>query len=175
MGNAEAPGDDRKQLLETWINQYTDALLRVCYVSLRDRAQAEDATQETFLKAWQHMGQFRSKSDVSEKAWLMRIAVNTCRDYLRTAWFRRVDRRIAPEDVPQGAVEPKLPDNTVIREVMALSPKYKEVVLLRFYQGMKLHEIADTLHVSIETVKARLRVAKDKLRQGLEGWYFDEE
>ncbi len=170
---ASAHVEIREAALQRMMDEYGSALLRLCYVYLRDAQLAEDAVQDTFLKAYRALDAYRREG--SEQTWLMRIAVNTCRDYLRTAWFRRVDRRIAPEDVPQGAVEPKLPDNTVIREVMALSPKYKEVVLLRFYQGMKLHEIADTLHVSIETVKARLRVAKDKLRQGLEGWYFDEE
>ncbi len=173
MGNAEAPGDDRKQLLETWINQYTDALLRVCYVSLRDRAQAEDATQETFLKAWQHMGQFRSKSDVSEKAWLMRIAVNTCRDYHRSKWFRHVDRRKSIDELPQVTAGPE--DHALLRDVYELPEKLKQAILLYYYQELTLNETAAALGIGRSAVCKRLKKAQSLLKGRLTGRDFDGE
>ncbi len=173
MSTATTQNDVREAELSRMMNEYGSQLLRVCYVYLKDAQLAEDAVQDAFLKAYRAMDAYRREG--SEKTWLMRIAVNTCRDYLRTSWMRRVDRRFSAEDAPERAVEPVLPDRTVIREVMALPPKYREIILLRFYEGMKVREIADTLHLSTETVKSRIRTAKDKLRPGLEGWYFDEE
>lgn len=80
MGDAAVPGA-AQQRLEQWISQYADAILHVCFIYLRDASQAEDAMQDTFIKAWKHMAQWNGQS---EKAWLMRIAVNTCRDYHRS-------------------------------------------------------------------------------------------
>lgn len=86
------------------VNQYQGMLLRMCYVYLRDMEQAKDATQETFLKAYKSLASFRG--DCSEKSWLVRIAINTCRDMQRSAWFRYMDRRITPEDLPQAVIMP---------------------------------------------------------------------
>ena len=86
--------DDAEKRLEALMNAYGTQLKRLCCLYLRDAALAEDAVQETFLKAWRAMGKFRG--ECSEKTWLTRIAVNVCRDMQRTAWFRRLDRRIVP-------------------------------------------------------------------------------
>ncbi|MBO5501664.1 MAG: sigma-70 family RNA polymerase sigma factor, partial [Clostridia bacterium] len=68
------------------MNQYGDAILRFCTLQLRDVKLAEDAAQDVFIKAWKAMDGFQGRS--SEKTWLYRIAINTCRDYQRTGWFR---------------------------------------------------------------------------------------
>jgi len=62
----------------------------------------------------------------------------------------------------------------VINAVMGLPAKYKDAVMLRYYQGMKIAEVAQTLNISLDTAKARLRRANDILRQQLERWYYDE-
>ena len=91
MDAAKDPGSLRDQTIERLIEQYQTPLLRLCYIQLQDRALAEDAVQETFLKAYKGFAQFRG--DSSEKTWLAHIAVNTCRDFQRGAWFRHTDRR----------------------------------------------------------------------------------
>ena len=68
------------------MESYGTAMLRMCYLSLQDVMLAEDAVQDSFLKAYQKWDTFRG--ECSEKTWLMRIAINTCRDYRRRAWFR---------------------------------------------------------------------------------------
>ena len=70
---------------ELLVAQNQEKLLRTCYLYLRDRQLAEDAVQETFLKAYRSLPAFRG--DSSEKTWLMRIAVNTCRDLYRSEWL----------------------------------------------------------------------------------------
>ena len=108
MESAEASGDVREERLRRWIAEYSEAILRACRLLLSDRGQAEDAMQDTFLKAWRHMADYEKKHVENDKAWLLRIAANTCRDYRRSAWFRRVDRRADWADLspdPSGAFE----------------------------------------------------------------------
>ena len=69
--------------LEDLMRRYGDALVRMCCLYLNDASLAQDAAQDTFIKAWRNLGQFRGECD--ERTWLMRIAINTCRDYHRTA------------------------------------------------------------------------------------------
>ena len=82
---------EREALLTAWVDRYSDSLLRMCFISLRDWALAEDALQETFIKAWRAMPQYEHSPIRNERAWLSRIAVNVCRDLRRTRWMRHVD------------------------------------------------------------------------------------
>ena len=158
--------------LERLMAHYGSAVLRICYVYLKDVGLAEDVAQDSFLKAYKKLHTL--KVGASEQAWLMRIAINTCKDYLRTAWFRRVDRGVDIDTLPEAARDPEMPDDTVISAVMALPTKYKDAVMLRYYQGMKLGEISEALGISPDAAKARLRRANNILRQKLERWYYDE-
>ncbi len=163
---------EREALLQRLMTQYGDALLRMAYLYLRDAALAEDAVQETFVKAYMHLHQFRGES--TEKSWLMRIAINTCKDFRRTAWLRLVDRRKPLDELPEPGVNFCPPDDTVLRAVMRLPERDKQVILLRYYQDMKIGEIGDALGLPEPTVASRLRRARDKLHRKLERWYFDE-
>lgn len=159
--------------LEHLMRAYGMDIKRFCTLLLRDAALAEDAAQDVFFKAWKALGTFRNES--SEKTWLIRIALNTCRDYQRTGWFRFMDRRVTPDDLPEQSVEFSFRDGTVAGEIAALPPKMKAVILLRYYEGMNLQESADALNVSLATVKRRLKKANQILRRNLKGWYEDEE
>ena len=83
---------DREEWLEKAMAQWEVPLLRTCYLLLRDAALAEDAVQDTFVKAWKAWDHYRGEA--SEKTWLMRIAVNCCRDIRRGRWFLHIDRKI---------------------------------------------------------------------------------
>ena len=83
----ESPGANAR--LERMMEQYGNDLLRICCVYLKDASMAEDAVQETFVKAYKGYHPFRADAD--EKTWLMRIAINTCKDIRRSAYFRHVD------------------------------------------------------------------------------------
>ena len=91
----------REQALVQMVNEHQRMLLRLCYVYLRDEELARDAVQETFLKAYRGWAAFRGES--SQKTWLTRIAVNTCKDLRRSAWHRHVDRSVTPESLPEPA------------------------------------------------------------------------
>lgn len=95
----QSPNERR---LEDWMRTYGTAILRTCFVILSDAREAEDAMQDTFLRAWRAMDTFEQRNGASVKTWLMRIAINVCRDYQRKRWFRHIDMRHALEDLPQG-------------------------------------------------------------------------
>ncbi len=162
----------REQILERLISAYETEILRICYVYLRDWAQAEDATQETFLKAYRKLSQFRGES--SEKTWLVQIALNTCRDMRRSGWFRFLERRITPEMLPAATQPYDEEEELLTLQVMNLPPKLREAVLLYYYQDMDEEEIARMLGIKRSSVSDRLRRARQRLFIDLEGRDTDE-
>lgn len=157
--------NDRDQTLVHLVKQYQGLLLRICYIYLRDMELAKDATQDTFLKAYRSLDSFRG--ECSEKTWLIQIAINTCRDIQRSAWFRHHDRSITPEDLPQAVALPD-DDLDVMCDVMKLPSKLKEVIILYYWQNMNVNEIAQALGVTHSTVSNRLKHAREKLHDVLE-------
>ena len=167
IGNEPAGRSELDRLLE----EYGSAILRMCALYLKDADLAQDAVQDTFVKAYRHLREYRGES--SEKTWLTSIAMNVCRDYLRTAWFRHISR-VDPELLPEKPAKFQFPDSTVLTEVMRLPPKYREVILLRYYQGLKLKEVASALRLSDGKVRSRLNRANTILRDRLKEWYYEE-
>lgn len=168
MKGADRVRDD-KFPAERLLREYGDGLLRTCRAMLGDLSAAEDAVQDTFLRAWRGWARFRG--DASEKTWLYGIAMNVCRSMLRR---RHVT---LPLDELDGALAfdpPEPSDGEVLRAVQSLEPKYREVVLLFYYHDMSTAEIAKTLGLKQSNVTARLTRARDQLRTKLKGWYFDE-
>ena len=161
---------DARETLDALMRQHGSRLLRLCAMNLRDASLAQDAVQDTFLKAFRQFHRFRGDADAL--TWLTAIAINVCRDYRRTAWFRHVDRRM--DDLPEQAANFPFPDNTVITEVMNLPDKYREVILLRYYQDMKQKEVAAALGLTERAVRQRLHKANAILRERLKEWYEDE-
>lgn len=166
MSTQFSPDAQKEMHLEQLMNQYGDSLLRLCCLYLKDASLAQDAVQDTFVKAWQKMDSFQGRS--SEKTWLCRIAINTCRDYKKSRWLRFVDMRHSIDDLPL----PIQPVDPVAREVYAtvkaLPEKYRICVLLYYWQHMTLEEAAEVLSISKSTVHHRLEKAKQMLKIELE-------
>ena len=158
--------------LEAWLTEYGDAVLRTCYLYLADRALAEDALQDTFIKVWRGMDGRRNES--SAKTWILRIAINTCKDYKRTAWLKHVDRSRAVEDLPPPAGDTTEESRALFLDVMRLPAKYKQVILLYHFHNLTMAEAAEILHISRSTVQNRLRKAYSLLRCTPEGSDDDE-
>ena len=148
--------NEATEILNRLVEQYQTPLRRMCFIMLRDEELAKDAVQDTFLKVYKNIDVFRG--ECSEKTWLMQIAVNTCRDVKRSAWFRHLDRRITLEDLPEPSVQPA---ESAVELTMD--------ILLYFYQQMTTREIAEILRIPQSTVATRLKKAREKLRVSLEG------
>ena len=158
---------DPSNELERLVLLYQQPLLRTCFLYLRDRALAEDAVQETFLKAYRSLASFRG--ECSEKTWLMKIAMNTCCDLRRAHRLRRIDPCRIPDLLPQAAEPFTEAEEALVTQVMQLPRKLREVILLYYYQDMTVTEIAVSLGISQSSVSGRLKRAREKLRALLEG------
>ena len=158
---------ERDEKLRNLVTTYQTELLRLCFCCLQDRMLAEDAVQETFLKVYRRLDDLRP--ELNEKAWLYRIAVNCSRDIRRSSWFRRINRRVTPDLVPDPSGPP--PSEEIIdlnRAIAKLSAGQREVILLRYYQGFSETEIAEILGRSQSSVAGRLKRAKEQLQALLE-------
>ena len=160
-------GPDREGRLNHMVLTYEKDLLRLCCVYLRDIELARDAVQETFLKAYRRMDHFEGKA--SEKTWLMRIAINTCKDMLRGGWLRHVDRAAVLDDLPLPVDPPGIGQIALTSAIMALPRKQMEVILLNCQQGMTIRETARALGITPPAVINRLKKARNALRIELEG------
>ena len=166
MEVVKGPNNSREERLAHMVAQYEVMLLRTCYMYLHDKGLAEDATQETFLKVYKALDSFRGES--SEKTWLMRIAINTCRDMKRTAWFRFIDRSVEIERLPEPArAFEYMEADDLTQAILKLPTKHKEVILLHFYQDMTMREIASVLELSASTVQKRVNAACSRLKKML--------
>ncbi len=151
--------------IERMMNEYGDRLMRVCYLYLKDYHLAQEAVQDVFLKAYTKYSTFRRAS--SEKTWILKIAVNVCRDYLR----RPEAREYVDSDTVTLAAERQSTAYTtydsieLLNLVYSLPVEYKEVVLLRYYQGLPVKEIAKILHQKPNTISVRVKRALILLRQ----------
>jgi RNA polymerase sigma-70 factor (ECF subfamily) len=132
---------------------------------------AQDAAQETFLRAWQHLPEYRPQGAL--RSWLYRIAANAALDMLRR------DAKLSPEDVSDLHLadgQPGPEATTLAGERVALvrqavnelPPASRAVLVLREYQGLSYQEIAATLDIPVGTVMSRLNYARGLLRTTLE-------
>ena len=147
---------------------YATDVLRVSYYYLGNRELAEDVTQDVFVKLLTNRP---SLEEGREKAWLLKVALNRCRDLWRSAWIKKValghpgfECFPAPDEIGQMADQYSLAE-----AVNRLKPEFKEVVLLFYYQGFSVSDIADMLQIAEGTVSSRLSRAREKLQKELKG------
>ena len=165
METVKGPCRSAEEEITYLVETHQLALLRLCFAYLHDQALAEDAVQETFLKAYRKLDQFQGNSNV--KTWLSAIAINCCRDMSRGSWFRHIDRSVSIDTLPPRAEESNPEDDSVSVEVMNLPIRLREVVLLYYFEDMNTNEIAETLQISQQAVSSRLMRARKKLRKAL--------
>lgn len=153
--------------LERIVREHGTALLRLGFLYLKDYHLAEDALQDTLLKVYRSYPSFRG--ECSEKTWITRIAINVLKNHLRSSWWRRVDSGQALAEIPAPEPDTRERDDALLSAVMELPAKYREVVLLYYYQGFRQAEIAALLRVAESTVAVRLSRARARMRQTLKG------
>jgi len=164
--------------LESMMRTYGNDVLRTAYMYVKNIHTAEDIFQEVFIKADRNKESFRGESSV--KTWLIRITVNACKDYLKSAYNRRVTplQEFQENAMPLGngmtsendfdGIERKETQQEVRDAVMSLPEAHRDVVLCVYFQNMTVPETAKALGLAEGTVKSRLSRAKDKLKQLLE-------
>lgn len=149
------------------ITEHQQSLLRMSYLYLHDAHLAEDAIQETFIRAMRALPSFRG--ECSEKTWLTGIAIRVCCDMRRGFWFRRVDRRVTVDFLPGGAQDASEDARELTLAVMNLPVRLREAVILHYYQGLSVTETAQALGITQPSASNRLKRGREKLRHLLEG------
>ena len=168
MSTAWGPGNAQEEELIRLMDTYGGMLFSLCRMMLRDHYRAQDAVQDTFIKVYRRIEQIPDIQN--EKAWLIRIAINVCRDTLRSSWFRNLVQAVDLEDLPELPTPQEADNDTgVLDFVQQLSRKEREVVLLHYWQNLSPEEIASTLHINRATVYRRLDRARIHLKLTIEG------
>lgn len=142
------------------VSENSQSMFRAAYALLGNRADAEDAVQEAFLRLVEKDPPF--KDDEHEKAWLLRVTINISKNMLKAS-----DRKNLPvtEDIPYENNRPF----EVSHCVFALPERYRSVIHLYYYEGYSIKEIASILKLPSATVGTRLSRARNLLRNTLEG------
>ncbi len=168
------PGYD----IETLIRQYGNDVLRTAYMYVKDVHTAEDIFQDVFIKVNQKLATFEGNSSI--KTWIIRITINTCKDYLKSAWNRRVTPMMEYQedaivsDTDYDDVEKQDTRELIQKTVLGLPAKYKDIVLCVYFQDMTITEAAQALNIAEGTAKSRLSRARQRLKSILEGRISDE-
>lgn len=156
---AAQPLEEKKNRFDQWFQEYGNAVLHTCFLSLTDQGLAEDAMQDTFVKAWNSMDRFEGRNNSSVKTWLIRIAINICNDYRRTAWFRHTDLSVELDSLPASFLQVEQESRDTFLEVLRLPEKYRQVILVHVYDNCTIRETAEILNISQITVMRRLKKA----------------
>lgn len=143
--------------IEQMVLEYSSMLYRICVVMLGNEADAQDAVQDTFCRYLERAGNFRDKEH--EKAWLIKVAQNRCRDMRR---FRLRHPQVDIAEITAGYEDPEYSE--VLTELISLPLTIKSVVYLHYIEGYKVAEISKLLGISVNAVKKRLQKGREMLR-----------
>ncbi len=158
--------NEQEEKLTELFRQYGASIHRMCFLYLKDYHLAEDAVSETFLKAYRALPSFRR--DASPKTWLTRIAINVCKSRIRSPSYREQPLETFPETFRQICPTEQAENRLwVCQEIMKLPQKYREVILLYYYQECTVKEIARMLRLPATTITGRLKRAKALLKSVL--------
>lgn len=145
------------------IDLYSDTIRRICMIHLKNSADTEDIFQTVFLKyALSHVD---FESDEYEKAWLIRVAINACKDLLKSFWKHTV----ALDEIIEQPSQISPDHKEVLEAVLSLPTRYRDVVYLHYYEDYTAPEIAQILHKNVNTVYTLLTRSKQMLQKKLEG------
>ncbi|CAM3909103.1 sigma-70 family RNA polymerase sigma factor [Lederbergia lenta] len=156
------------------MTDYGQAILQLAYSYVKNNAIAEDLTQEIFIKCYKSLHTFQHHSNF--KTWLWRIAINHCKDYLRSWHHRKVlltyESEVEPasdHDHVEQAVIQLNEDSKLIKAILQLPLKFREPIYLHYFEEMSIKEIELLTGVKQNTIKTRMRRAKTLLKESLEG------
>lgn len=145
------------------IDLYGDTVKRICMIHLKNYSDTEDIFQTVFLKYVLHAPDFDSSEH--EKAWIIRVTINACKDLLKS-FFK--SRTLPLDSVTEKAEEPGLEHSDVLEAVLSLPRKYKDVVYLYYYEEYSAAEIGSILHKNVNTVYTLLNRGRQALKTKLE-------
>ncbi|MEO4052137.1 sigma-70 family RNA polymerase sigma factor [Solibacillus sp. CAU 1738] len=164
----------QEQWLDLLMNTYGEPLTKLAFTYVRDWGKAQEIVQDVFITCYT---QYHKRHTIkSYKAWIYRITINRAKDHYRTAWFKRVvvmnnwfHHKVAPGLTIENQMIQQEADTTLSHAVLDLDAKYREVILLYYYEELAVKDIAHILNCSENTVKTRLKRGREQLKNKLEG------
>ncbi|MFJ7953578.1 sigma-70 family RNA polymerase sigma factor [Lysinibacillus sp. NPDC096418] len=160
--------EEKDYILEKIMIEYGNELVRLAFSYVKDAEIAKDMVQNTFIKCYKNLDSFRFDAQI--KTWLYRITINECKDYLKSWNYKMVHvksfiHETAKSILPstEKTVIDKYNNDEIKDTIFSLPKVYREVVYLYYYDSLKTEEIAKVLDIPVNTVKTRLRRAKQRL------------
>lgn len=144
------------------IEKFGNMIYRLGILYLKNEQDTQDMFQEVFLRLFEKQPVFESEEH--EKAWLITVASNYCKNFLHTAWYRKT----VPLDQLTGAIQDET-DVETISVLLELPIKYRQVLYLHYYEGYLTEEIANLLHIKPATVRTQLKRGRELLKNKLIG------
>lgn len=164
--------ENKEEAIDQIMKMHGQEILQLTFSYVSNRAVAEDLTQEIFVKCYKSLHTYNKKSKL--RTWLWQIAINHCKDYLRSWYHKNVfvtendEDRITDHASVETAIIKKDEDEQLAEAVMSLPVQYREVIYLFYYEDLSLREISEVTDINENTVKTRLRRAKEILKERLE-------
>ena len=141
--------------------QYQDMIFRLAFSYLKRQADADDITQDVLLRLYQSNRAFESEEHI--KHWLIRVTINECKKFWRSPWRKVEDMEAYANTLPFENQR----DSDLFCTIMGMEQKYRTVIMLYYYEGYSIAEIAQLLHVPAGTIGTRLSRARNILRNQL--------
>ena len=151
------------------VDRYADTILRLSYTYLKNTHDAQDICQDVLVKLLAEPRTFESPDH--ERAWVLRVTANACKDLLKSAWRKRTCGLDESLEVPA----PEAEDGTVLAAVNALPPRYRAVIYLYYYEGYQAAEIGQILGIPTATVHTRLARGRERLKLELGGTEYGQQ
>jgi RNA polymerase sigma factor (sigma-70 family) len=158
---AEASGPGQQDVLAA-LEKHANMVRRICFLYLKHREDVEDVFQDVFLQYMQRQMHFESGDH--EKAWLIRVAINSCKDLRRSFWHSRVvplEEDMAAQTAPE--------DHEMLEAILKLPPRERTAIYLFYYEGYSAEEIAAIEQQKLNTIYSHLHRARARLGKMIEG------
>ena len=139
--------------------KYSDMLYKICIVILCNEQDVQDAIQDTFCRYMEKRPTFRDAEH--EKAWLIRVATNICRDMIR---FRLRHPKVCIDELANSLTTAAPEQRETLEELLELPVKQKMVIYLHYVEGYRIREIAEILGITEGAVKMRLKRGKEQIK-----------
>lgn len=138
---------------------YKETIYGIAYTYVKNVNDSDDIVQDVFMKYLNSNEKFKTLDN--EKFWLIRVTINTCKSYLKKSWKQRVELDESKIDI----VSKKEENSYLFDIVYSLPHKYKEIIVLKYYEDFSINEIAKILNISISAVKKRLERARNMIKE----------
>jgi RNA polymerase sigma-70 factor, ECF subfamily len=161
----------KEEIIDELMELYSEKVYLLAYSYVKDKGMAEDISQEVFIKCFKSLQYFRGDSKIS--SWIYRITANTAKDFLRSKSFNLFKypisffENLTKNDTPVDALIKKDEKELVLQTVLNLPTKYREIIILYYFQDEKQEVIAEILNLNLNTVKTRLSRARALLKEKL--------